>query len=163
MNDEQSNSGGKKGAVIATAIVGLLVIVAIATYAMRPKSDDAATVATPSPVASASPAAEVKAAEDTKYKDGSYTATGEYRSPGGPETIGVTLVLKDNVVSEVTVEPKAELPNSKVYQEKFIGGVKDVVVGKSVSELKLDKVAGSSLTPMGFNDALAKIKTQAKS
>jgi hypothetical protein len=35
-------------------------------------------------------------------------------------------------------------------------------VGKNINDLKLTKIAGSSLTPMGFNDAVAKIKMKAK-
>ncbi len=37
-----------------------------------------------------------------------------------------------------------------------------VVVGKKIDEVQLTKVAGSSLTPKGFMDALEKVKTEAK-
>ena len=40
--------------------------------------------------------------------------------------------------------------------------VKTLVVGKKITDVKLDKVSGSSLTPKGFNDALEQIKTLAK-
>jgi hypothetical protein len=40
---------------------------------------------------------------------------------------------------------------------------KQYVVGKKIDEVQLTKVSGSSLTPQGFNDALAKIKAEAKS
>ncbi|KXK09170.1 MAG: hypothetical protein UZ21_OP11001000228 [Microgenomates bacterium OLB22] len=46
-------------------------------------------------------------------------------------------------------------------QGLFAEGYKTQVVGKSIDELKLDVVNGSSLTPKGFEDALQKIKTEA--
>ena len=38
-----------------------------------------------------------------------------------------------------------------------------MVVGKNIDEVAITKVAGSSLTPKGFTDALEKIKADAKS
>jgi hypothetical protein len=37
-----------------------------------------------------------------------------------------------------------------------------VVVGKRIDEVKLDRIAGSSGTPHGFNAALERIKEQAR-
>jgi hypothetical protein len=37
-----------------------------------------------------------------------------------------------------------------------------LVVGKSVDEVSLSRVAGSSLTSLGFNNALTQIKEDAK-
>lgn len=97
----------------------------------------------------------------SSYKDGSYTASGSYQSPGGTESIDVTLTIADNTVSAVEVTSHADNANSKRYQGEFIGGISDVVVGKPVNELKVDKVAGSSLTSGGFNEALEAIKADA--
>ena len=96
------------------------------------------------------------------YKDGTYEATGAYRSPAGAETVPVKLTLKDGVITSVTVTPTATNPKSVRFQGLFIGGVNAAVVGKNINEVNLDKVSGSSLTPKGFNDALAQIKAQAK-
>lgn len=95
------------------------------------------------------------------FKDGTYSATGNYASPGGSESIDVTLSLKENVVTSVVVTPKAENPASKNWQARFISGVEKVVVGKKISEINLNEVSGSSLTPKGFMDALEKIKMEA--
>ena len=46
-------------------------------------------------------------------------------------------------------------------QKKFAAAVGEVVEGKPIDEIHLDKLAGSSKTTQGFNDALAKIKGQA--
>lgn len=104
-----------------------------------------------------------KQPEDKMFKNGTYTKTGSYQSPGGPEEIEVTLVITDNTVTGATVTKKATLPLSIKFQTQFEEGFKEYVVGKKVTEIKLDKVAGSSLTPKGFNDALEQIKTAAQS
>lgn len=96
------------------------------------------------------------------YKDGTYSSKGSYNSPAGPEQIDVSLVLKDDVITDVTVKSLATVDASKNWQGKFIGGVKAEVVGKKLSEVNLTKVSGSSLTPKGWNDAVAKIQVQAK-
>lgn len=98
----------------------------------------------------------------TMYKDGTYSVDGDYTSPGGAEKINVTLVLKDDVIVDATVKALATLPASVNWQGKFISGVKAEVVGKKLSEVTLTKVSGSSLTPKGWNDAVAKIMVQAK-
>ena len=95
------------------------------------------------------------------YKDGTYTVDGDYTSPGGAEVIGVTITLKDGVITESSVETKATRPNSVKFQGIFAENYKPLVDGKKIDEVKLDKVSGSSLSPKGFNDALEKIKTEA--
>lgn len=96
------------------------------------------------------------------YKDGTYTAVGTYTSPAGPEEIDVKLTVKDNVVTDAEVTPKATNPKSKFMQGAFAGGYKEFVIGKKVNDITLTKVSGSSLTPMGFNAALEKIKSEAQ-
>lgn len=98
----------------------------------------------------------------TMYKDGTYSVEGEYTSPGGAEKINVTLVLKDDVIVDATVKSLATLPASVNWQGQFVSGVKAEVVGKKLTEVTLTKVSGSSLTPKGWNDAVAKIMVQAK-
>ncbi|QQS60315.1 FMN-binding protein [Candidatus Falkowbacteria bacterium] len=97
------------------------------------------------------------------YKNGTYSSVGEYTSPGGTEQVGVSVTLQDDIITEVTFEAKAERPASVKFQGIFAGDYKQFVVGKKIDEVQLSKVSGSSLTPKGFNDALAKIKAQAKS
>jgi hypothetical protein len=43
----------------------------------------------------------------------------------------------------------------------FIGGIADEVVGKDIDEISVSRVAGSSLTSGGFNDAIEQIKAEA--
>lgn len=95
------------------------------------------------------------------YTDGKYTESGSYQSPNGTESIEVTITLAGNTVTAVTVVGDSQGSNSQIYQEMFASGIGAEVVGKNIDELAVDKVAGSSLTSGGFNDALATIKADA--
>ncbi|WP_422390081.1 FMN-binding protein [Arthrobacter sp. N1] len=122
-----------------------------------------ATDATEAPGAAPTGAATADAAAtDQSYEDGTYTQTGGYQSPAGPEEVGVTLTLAADVVTAVEVEPMPDNPTTTMYQERFAGGISDAIVGKKLDELAVDKVAGSSLTSGGFNEAADKIKSEAQ-
>lgn len=95
------------------------------------------------------------------YTDGEYTAKGAYQTPETVEQISVTLTLADGVVKDVSVTGDPQAPETKQYQGEFIAGIADVVEGKSIDELNVSRVAGSSLTSSGFNKALEDIKEQA--
>lgn len=95
------------------------------------------------------------------YKDGTYSADGNYISPNGTETVGVQLTLAGGTVSDVTITPHPSNPNTKKFQGEFAGGIKSQIMGKSLDEIKVSKVAGSSLTSGGFNQAVEKIKADA--
>lgn len=103
-----------------------------------------------------------QAASAGGYKNGSFTAIGTYTSPGAAEHITVSLTLENGIITASTVTPGAENPASKLYQDEFIQNYKQFVIGKNIADLQLSRVAGSSLTPKGFNEALEKIKAQAQ-
>ena len=167
MGEENNKSGWVIGAII-------ILVLAIASYGLfkYAKKDDLDTSITvnppvamppaPTPLPRPTPAPTPPVASTDVYKDGTYSATGNYVSPGGAESIRVTLTLKDDVIVDITTVSNAFRPESKIYQGKFISGYKTLVVGKKIDEVELTKVSGSSLTPKGFRDALAQIKTQAK-
>jgi uncharacterized protein with FMN-binding domain len=117
---------------------------------------------TGAPAASGEAVAAPDAAAGQTYKDGEYTQVGTYVSPGGPEEIGITLTLEKDIVTAATAEPMPSNPTTKLYQERFSGGIQDEIVGKKLDELKVDKVAGSSLTSGGFAEATDLIKSEAK-
>lgn len=112
---------------------------------------------------SASPSGESDEREGASgaYDDGTYTATGDYTNPGGLATIDVELTIEGNEVTAVTVTPTAAGGNSLQFQTQFAGGVADEVVGRPLDEVEVDTIAGSSLTGVGFNDAVAQIKDEA--
>lgn len=96
------------------------------------------------------------------YKDGTYSVTGNYISPGGSESVGVTLTLNNGKIIDSIVTPEATRNESKRWQNVFVENYKQYVIGKNIDEVKLDRVSGSSLTSGGFNDALSKIRNEAK-
>ena len=102
------------------------------------------------------------AASGTGYKDGTYSADGNYVSPNGTETVGVQLTLAAGKVSDVQITQHPSNPNTRKFQGQFAGGIAAQVVGRNIDELNVSKVAGSSLTSGGFNQAVAKIKSEAQ-
>lgn len=96
-----------------------------------------------------------------KYGDGTFAAVGGYRSPAGAEEVNVSLTLKNGVVTAAAFQGTATNPKSVKMQAAFAAGFQEAVIGKSIDGLNLDVVNGSSLTPMGFMDALSKIKAEA--
>jgi uncharacterized protein with FMN-binding domain len=94
------------------------------------------------------------------YKDGIFTATGRYGSL--PSSITVTVTLVDDVITTVRVAPHATNPTSLDLQRRFAAAVPAVVVGKRIDEVKVDRLAGSSSTPDGFNAAIRQIAAQAR-
>jgi uncharacterized protein with FMN-binding domain len=95
-----------------------------------------------------------------QYADGEYEATGPYGSQ--QSSIGVKLTLDGGVVTAVQVTPNATDPTSLDYQKRFAEAVPAVVVGRPIDEINVQKLAGSSGTPVGFNAAVDKIKEAAR-
>lgn len=94
-------------------------------------------------------------------KDGDYEAEGEYSNPGGQSKVKVDLTITDGKIADIKVTPEATNGTSKGFQQKFASGIADEVVGKSLDEIDVDKVGGSSLTVQGFNQAIDSIKADA--
>lgn len=112
-------------------------------------------------LAGCSAPADAGGGDTATYVDGTYTADGAYATPESVETISVTVTLADGVVTEVAVEGDPQLPESESFQGAFIGGISDEVVGTPIDELSVSRVAGSSLTSGGFNEAIEAIKADA--
>lgn len=110
------------------------------------------------------PTLTVETATASAYKNGTYSAVGSYQAPSGQELVGVELVVEDDVITAVTIDQQAVHPTSQKMQSMFASGISGAVVGQRLDQLVgIGKVSGSSLTPKGFNDALVKIKAEAKS
>jgi hypothetical protein len=102
------------------------------------------------------------AEESSVYEDGTYSADGSYTSPAGAESIGVSLIVENDIVTSVSIQNKATDANSVIYQQLFTEGISAQVIGKSLDEIGgYSSVNGSSLTPNGFDQALASIKMEA--
>jgi len=111
---------------------------------------------TPTPAASAS-----EEAPSSTYADGTYTAEGSYATPESVETIVVTVTLENDIITAVDVTGDPQKRESEEYQGRFIGGIADVVVGQDIDQISVSRVAGSSLTSGGFNQAIDTIKSEA--
>ena len=98
---------------------------------------------------------------DSTYADGTYTAEGAYATPESVETISVTVTLEGDVITAVEVTGDPQKPESMEYQGRFIGGIADAVVGEDIDQISVSRVAGSSLTSGGFNEAIEAIKAEA--
>lgn len=163
---ESSNSKNK--ALIGLIVIVLLVTVAAVVMVLGAKDDqseqNAINETSPTPTVSATnePDADANQSESTGYKDGTYSATGNYQTPGGRESIDVTVTLSSGAITDATVEQNARGGEAEEYQNKFVSSFKSQVVGKKIDEVSLSRVAGSSLTPNGFNSAIKDIANQAK-
>lgn len=98
--------------------------------------------------------------ENSAYPDGKYTATGFYG--GLPSSITVTITLDDDIIIAVEVTPHATNETSLDLQRRFAEAVPSVVIGKSIDEVNVGRLAGSSGTPDGFNAAIEQIKAEAE-
>jgi uncharacterized protein with FMN-binding domain len=145
--------------------------------------DDELQARPSSPVASPSPTAEALASvsaepelspffsdtpltEDSatagNFSDGSYEAVGEYQSPAGPEEVQVDLTIAQGVVTAVTVTPQAENEVSLKLQKQMAEGIGELVIGKPLADIEAFAVInGSSLSPIGFQQAVESIREQA--
>jgi uncharacterized protein with FMN-binding domain len=131
-----------RSALAALAMISLTTVAGCASSAPTTGTDDAATTS-------------------GDYADGTYTEAGDYQAPSGTESVEVTVTLADNVVTDLEVVGEATDAQAKLHQGEFIDGVSDLVVGKNIDEISVDKVGGSSLTSGGFNKAIAAIKADA--
>jgi len=129
---------------------------AAASTSAAPSSSAAASTS-----AASSSSAETTTAAASTYADGTYTATGSYSSPGGTETISISLTLTGDVITAATAEGEASGGPSSQYQGEFEENFAALIVGKDIDDVSLDKVAGSSLTSGGFNAAVETIKSDA--
>lgn len=94
--------------------------------------------------------------------DGTYSKTGNYRSPAQSEDVTFAFTVKAGVVQGVELKNRSTNPTSQKFQGLFAEGIKELVIGKKVSELgTFDRVNGSSLTPKGFNQAVTELKAEA--
>lgn len=162
---------GNKALVVWSVIVLVLVIAVYGLFKYVKKESITSETPIALPIAPTAPSATPASPTTTitppqaiafLYKDGSYSAVGNYVSPGGAEEIGLQITLRDDVVVSAEMEVKATRPTSVKMQTAVKENFSPFVVGKKIDEIKLDKVSGSSLTPKGFNDAIEKIKSQAR-
>ncbi|OGL23604.1 hypothetical protein A2791_02055 [Candidatus Saccharibacteria bacterium RIFCSPHIGHO2_01_FULL_46_30] len=144
--------------IIGVIAIGLIAIGGTATAVVLNKQTDTTPSST---TTTSSPNNTTPSTSSIAYKNGSFSANGSYRTPGGTETISVSVTLKDDVITSVSVTGNGR-GDSAEYQSMFKSGVSSLTVGKDIDDVKLSRVSGSSLTSTGFNSALDTIKTEAR-
>ncbi len=167
------NSGAvsKKRQIIASLSVLIVIAVIVGNLTLTKDGTENENTATTSESTTATSVSSDAASNDSPatkaisatYKDGSYSAIGGYNSPGGAEKIEVSIILKNGIITDTSTEGLATSGEAESYQGDFVGAFKEFVVGKSIDQLRLSRVAGASLTTGGFNNAITQIKSQAKS
>ncbi|HET9098493.1 MAG TPA: hypothetical protein VFN51_02650 [Candidatus Saccharimonadales bacterium] len=153
---ENSKKPTKEIAAAIGVLAVVVIIVLTTSLTSRNKSNMAASTTNPMVMASAKQT-------NLSFKDGTYTAVGTYESPGGQESIMVSVTLKNNIVSDTSAKSGANDDIAMAYQSQFINGYKKQVIGKKISSLNLTNVSGSSLTSQGFRDAIKQIEQKAQS
>ncbi|MES3005834.1 MAG: calcium-binding protein [Patescibacteria group bacterium] len=143
---------------VLVVIAGIIGLTSLSKGASEAEQSAATSTDMNTPVTSAP----TEIINPNKYKDGTYSAEGNYISPGGSEHVGVSITIKDDTVVASNFTIGAERPTSVQMQTQFASGYKQFVIGKKLDEVSVGKVSGSSLTPKGFNDAIAKIKIEAE-
>jgi len=95
------------------------------------------------------------------YRDGTYRVLGHYETPGGSETLGVSVTLAAGRVTDAAVTVEAKSPTARQFQDQFTSRYASQVVARDLSTVKVSRVAGASLTSVGFNRAIAQIRSTA--
>jgi uncharacterized protein with FMN-binding domain len=117
----------------------------------------------PTPIVLTTPAAAPAIPMKKKYVDGQYTAEGSYVLPNNEvEKITVSVTLLNGIITTVDYKGNPIEQGSIFNQKKFSEGYKALVVGKNIDEVNLTVVNGSSLTSLGFMEALKSIKVKAQ-
>lgn len=145
-------------ALIALIVVALIGVVASAVVIINNNN----TAAPAPPVSMSSDVSPTNNSGDvSQYANGTYKAVGSYVSPGGRESIELTVTIENGIITATTITEETASGEAREYIQRFASGYEDEVVGKAVDDVSLSRVAGSSLTSNGFNDALDQIKDDA--
>ncbi|HEY5853538.1 MAG TPA: hypothetical protein VIW24_05660 [Aldersonia sp.] len=95
------------------------------------------------------------------YRNGTYTERGVYG--GAPSYMTFTVTIEGGKITTVRSELMPDNnETSRGYQERFAAALPDEVVGKSIDEVQVGVLAGSSSCGDGFNDAIDKIRDKAR-
>jgi len=159
--EQSAQSGGGAGKAVGVIIVVVIIAIAAFAYEQHAKQKTETAMTPPTKKAMVQPTSAPTA--QLTLKDGTYTAEGDYMTHVGQKSIKVTITLKKDIITNADVVGEADDAMSVHFQDSFISGYKPEVLGKDITQVHLTKVAESSLTPNGFNDALTKIEKQAQS
>lgn len=161
----EESSGNPNKVLVGIVVVVLLAIAATAVivWTGSQDSDPDQTTTTAPTSRDVTPSQAATKGSNGDLKDGTYMATGSYQTPGGLESIGVRVTLSDGIIRAADITKQGKTGEAQMYQGQFASSYKDEVVGKEIDEVSITRVAGSSLTSIGFKNALEDIERQAQS
>lgn len=96
------------------------------------------------------------------FANGTYTANGSYNAPSGNETIRVQITVFNDEITASTVTALSSNGTTLTYQNDFRDTHGPQVIGVKLDLVNLGKVSISSLTPIGFNNAVNAIEAAAR-
>ncbi|WP_341998836.1 hypothetical protein MRBLWH7_000494 [Microbacterium sp. LWH7-1.2] len=102
---------------------------------------------------------ETNVPQTSAYVDGEHSARGWYGSL--PSHQDVTLTIDDGAVTEVQITTPAEDETSLGYQQRFAQALPGAIIGRSLDEIAIDRLAGASGCSEGFMNALTQIREAA--
>lgn len=147
--------------LIVIALIGIVASAAIIiTNNNNKETPSQSTQENSQDVVDSAPSSE--STDTSTYENGTYNATGTYLSPGGRQSIELSVTITDGVITDTSIKNNASDVESREHQELFSNNYKALVVGKKADEVSLSRVSGSSLTSNGFNAALDQIKDDAR-
>jgi cytoskeletal protein RodZ len=169
---EPMQSDNKTKQIMATlAVLVVVVVIVFGAKSLSAKNTSANLASTTTPNTTTSGTASSTTSTTTTtpsttnttstYKNGTYSSDGNFNTPGGFQSIGVSVTIQNDTVTNATVTDQTTDGDSSAYAQMFINSFRDYVVGKNVGSIHLYGVAGASLTSEGFNNALSQIKSQA--
>lgn len=88
------------------------------------------------------------------YKNGTYTASANYYVPKYQNSISINISIENDIIKSATASHDYTDRESGLYIDSFDSQLSSKIVGKKISDIKLSRVGGASLTTYGFNDAL---------
>ena len=119
-------------AVTALIVIALITLITVATVMLsktgeqRSSSDPKLTTEN-----------RVGMSTRTIYKDGTYHATGQYSTPGGRESIDLSVTIRNDEITATSLTQNARSEQAKDYQQQFAAGYKQAVVGKKYKEMHI--------------------------
>jgi uncharacterized protein with FMN-binding domain len=93
--------------------------------------------------------------------DGIHSGNLDYYSPGGTETVSVSVTLKDDIITAISVIGVNADPRSSRYISAVNGALPSLVVGKRIDQISLPRqISGSSLTTAAVGQYLSGLLPQ---
>lgn len=144
-------------------IIAVLAIVVIAIgFTFLQPNKKPVTEETTRTTATNTPTTEV-VTQTNDYQNGAHVATITYLTPIKNEyRLDVSLILENDIVTDAQIiysQGAEKDPNAQRFETAY----RTEVIGKDIDTINLSRVGGASLTTGAFNNALADIKTDAKS